>query len=74
MPAGWTAIPLETLTTRPQPASSIPGRTATTVLAAGRVDIPVNNAATVEPLGATGTGDQRGLASEVSCHCGLLNG
>ena len=23
---------------------------------------------------APGTGDQRGLAGEVSCHCGLLNG
>ena len=26
------------------------------------------------PDAAPGPGDQRGLASEVSCHCGLLNG
>jgi len=26
------------------------------------------------PDATPGPGDQRGLASEVSCHCGLLNG
>src|SRR6266851_1106706 len=117
MPAGAATIPLEMLTTRPQTASSMPGRTAA-VSAAGaarsRSSSSARSAGTrlIRPRGgpltqqgaclvqlpcgagehddagacvgqperdgaadaAPGTGDQCGLASEVSCHCGLPNG